>query len=347
MQNFNDVDICQMALKNEIFLGNFKRNKNWELILYIFFLLIFNSYKVIKNKIYIVNGISEKRFAIPKGFEGVYYGIVDKNILYYRNLTTYMSNIKRLKRVKVFVEACKKYHLIRRLKIPFGYYLDYQYWKYCLCQNDLEVVLSNGHYDRLTTQLAYICRNNYLQFVIKQHGILSNTKKIPIKIPASTVYAFNNSEIEKFKENVILDHCDYKIFFQPSVNFISTLKNKMRVGIIEQPLDDMEKVIDLVLKVFEQSEIFVMLHPLSKNDYSKYLRNKNIVFRTKDKEWNLDFIIARASTLVLEYAISGYKNPIFVIDENNDLTELAEEYSNIICYPTIEDFRKVLVENSK
>ena len=335
MKNLNDYDICQKALENEIFLNGFKKSKNWKLILYVLFLMIFNSYTLPGKKIYIINGKSEKRFTIPESFDGVYYGIVDKNIFIYRHLTTYMSNVKRLERIKIFINSCRQYCYIKQYNIPLGYYLDFQYWKNFICHNNFKIILSNGHYDRLTTQLAYICRENNCKFIIKQHGIISKMLKIPYKIPADIVYAFNNNEIEKFKENIICGSCEYKIFFQLSVNFVCTEKRNMRVGIIEQPLKDMENIIDLVLKIYKRAEIFVMIHPLSKNNYSKYSKNRNVVFLKGDKEWNLDCIVTKTSTLALEYVLAGYKNAIFVIDENNDFTELAEEYSNVIICETL------------
>lgn len=343
MKNYNDYDICQKALENEIFIGNYSKKKSWKIILYIFFLVVFNSYKLIDRKIYIVNGKSEKRFSIPKGYEPIYYSSINTNILDYRHLTTYMSGIKKKERLKIFFKACVFYFEVRKYKIPFGYYLDYQYWKKLLDRSKINTVLSNGHYDRLTTQIAYICKESNIRFIIKQHGILSKKIQIQNRIPADEVLAFNESEIEKFKNNIIDGECKYKQFFQTSVKFVTNAKNRSRIGIIEQPINVMDKIIDIVLEIFKNSDVLVMVHPLSKNDYSKYIKNEYVKFLNEDKEWNLDLIVATASTLVYEYVGCGFKNPIYVLDEANDFQELSEEYSNIVVCSNIATLKQNLL----
>lgn len=343
MKNYKDYDICRKALENEIILGNYNKKKSLKIVIYIFFLAIFNSYKIIDRKIYIVNGKSEKRFSIPQGYEAIYYSNVNKNILDYRHLTTYMSGIKKKERLKILLKACVCYFEVKKYKIPFGYYLDYQYWKNLFEKSKINIVLSNGHYDRLTTQIAYICKESNIRFIIKQHGILSKTIQIQNRIPADEVLSFNENEIEKFKNNIIDGECKYKQFFQTSVKFVTNAKSRSRIGIIEQPINVMDRIIDLVLEIFKNSEVLVMVHPLSKNDYSKYIKNEDVKFSNEDKEWNLDLIVATASTLVYEYVGCGFKKPIYVLDEANDFQELSKEYNNIVVCSSIAILKQYLL----
>ena len=50
MKNYKDYDICRKALENEIILGNYNKKKSLKIVIYIFFLAIFNSYKIIDRK---------------------------------------------------------------------------------------------------------------------------------------------------------------------------------------------------------------------------------------------------------------------------------------------------------
>lgn len=332
-ESVEDNDILKKALANEQYVA-MDNDKNIKLILYNIFLCLINKFHHCDlENVFVVNGKAELKYANQKGFTTLYYAIISKNIGEYRNLKTHISGIKFIRRFLIILKAFK----LSSKELPLGYSIDFLLWKEFISKNNIKEIRNSGHYDRLTTQIAFLAIQSNIKYSMHQHGLIGNDIQIPYKIPASRVIVFDENERKKFIESIILNgNCEYEIKYQPTVKFNSTAKHKTRIGVIEVPIKEMQDIINIVCAKFPQYEIFIMIHPLSSS--SKYTKN-SALFLESEKEWNLDLIFSGPSTLVYDYLREGFERPIVAYDNLNSLTNIDKVYSNLFICSTLDAFK--------
>lgn len=337
-EKLEDKDILKKALANEQYVMA-DNNKNIKLILYNIFLCIINKFSYYNyEKVFVVNGKAELKYAEQNGFTTIYYAIISKDICTYRYLKTHISGIKLAHRFFIILKAFK----LSDKELPLGYVMDFLLWKEFMSKSNIKEIRNSGHYDRLTTQIALLAFQSKVNYSMHQHGLVGDDIQIPYKIPASKVVVFDKNEKRKFKKNIILnDNCKYEINYQLSVKFSRTAKVKPRIGVIEVPIKEMQDIINMVCTKFSMYEILIMIHPLSSSN--KYT-NHGVLFLECEKEWNLDMIFSGPSTLVYDYLRAGFESPIIVYDSLKGLTDINKEYSNISIYSTLDELKMKIEE---
>ncbi len=318
-----------------------KANNGLKVFWYSLFICFFNKYrKVDFSEVFVVNGKAEIRRKGREDFLILQYALTSNNICDYHKILTHVSYIKYFSRLKLIIKACRSK---KKENIPFGYFLDYILWREFFSLYRASQIWGYGHYDRLTTQIALLSVQFGKRYYMKQHGLLSYDMKLPHKIPADRIIAFDENEIKKFKNNIILNKsCEYQIEYVSSVDFQYTEKKGKRIGIIDTPIDEMVELIRLVEKRNFDAECILMLHPLSKIKDVFFENERMKLVRGEKKELNCDVIFSGPSTLVYDYMRAGFDNPIIVYESKkyNMLSELQKTHKNAtICY-TLSEFEK-------
>lgn len=330
-----DLDNLRKIVENDKAIG--KKNNGIKILVYTLFICIINKYRKCNGKtVYVINGKAELKFSQQKDAMPIYYAVVSNKIGDYRKLLTHASYSNRKLRMKILI-----YSVVKREKdIPIGYLLDYLLWKAFFISYTAESIGGSGHYDRLTTQLAFLANKYNKKFYMKQHGMLGYNTNLPHKIPIDRVVAFDNMEIEKFKKEIVLNNdCIFTTEYISTVNFKYTQKDKKSVGIIDTPIDEMMKLIQIVLEQNYDCEYTIMLHPLSKIPLNKSEYKSMKFIKEPRKELNYDVIFSGPSTLVYDYLKAGYDKPIIVYDLDgiSGLCDVAKSYENVkLCYSLLE-----------
>lgn len=297
-----------------------------------------------RKKIHIINGRAELRLQNIEGYTNIYYGFMPKNFKEFRLKETHLTVFTRKERVGIFFKAIKKYKKSFDEKGNWLYWVDFFFWNEYLKKVQPKVVLSNGHYDRLTTALSYLCKKVGITFYIQQHGLIYENQYLAHKIFCDKFYAFDAKEEDKFRRNIILnENCCYEINYIKTVHFTNDITEMNLIGIIDQPIKEMENIIDTVMKCFPDKKILVMMHPLCDvSKYKKYSNWPNIVFDSTRKELNLELLVAGASTLVYDYLQEGFSNRIIFIDLTGGFSQYKYMSDNLVYINSVDELEAVL-----
>ncbi len=327
------------VLDNTIFIEKtISRSKKLRILLYNLFLIFLAPYiDEITPVVHVINGKAEFRTRHFMGSAELYYGLTFSSINDFVSQRKHVSYLKRIKRIGVLVNSFFSYFRLPKFKGCFSYWLDFCLWNEYLEKQKPTILISNGHYDRLTTTLSELCYICSVDFQMKQHGLLPNTYDIPHRIRCSKVYAFDSIQEKIFKNYIIANNdCIYESWYQSGLTFLESTFSNYTVGIIENRSDEIQEIyailrcISNTLKKGE--DVTVMLHPLSKADDYKDNVNGcscNITF-TRDKYLNYDLLISTPSTLAYDYLREGYKNPIILADFKHKMKDVFSDYSNVI-----------------
>lgn len=331
----SDIEMQEKIMLNEL---SFSTGKNGlKIFAYNIVLCLINRYRpILKKDIFVVNGKAHKKFANLSGYKTIFYSITEKKLCNYIHLDTHVSNVKYIERVYAFFEALKC-----KSTMPFGYRFDFVLWKYFLKSMTGEKIVYSGHYDRLSTQISLLADSFGIKYCMKQHGLIKSGVYVPCKLKVSQATVFDRNELEKFRQNVILnDDCNYLIEYKSSVPFCHTDKEYFRVGMVEQPLKQTIEILQVANKYFAPNCVTVMMHPLSNTDYIEHEINGMNISYSKEKEMNYDVILALSSTLVYDYLRNGFEKPIILFDCLNLFEEIGYEYPNVCVCKSIEQFEK-------
>ncbi|WP_276947862.1 hypothetical protein [Acetatifactor muris] len=334
-----DYENISKIVENDKAVGRAKNGT--KVCWYSLFICLFNKYhKADSSELFIVSGKAEMR---RKGHEDILtlqYALTSSSIFDYHKMLTHVSYIGYFSRIKLIIMACR---LKKNKEIPFGYFLDYILWREFFSILKADQIWGYGHYDRLTTQIALLSVQFGKKYCMRQHGLLSNNMNLPHKIPVNRIIAFDENEIEKFKNQIILNsNCEYQTEYVSSVDFQYTEKSGKRIGIIDTPIEEMIELIRLVEKYRLDAEYIVMLHPLSKIRKNFLNRERMKLVEGKKKELNFDVIFSGPSTLAYDYIRAGFNNPIIVYElkDFKVLFDLQETHENVkVCY-TLSEFEK-------
>lgn len=347
MVNEKYIEIYKKSLENNYcFEQKTSYLKKMKIILYYLVLIFANDYlPEDEQKIHIINSKTQLRLSNIGGYVNLYYGILPNKLRCLKEMNTVVSKFTKANRIQILFKAIRSYHA----KISNGnlaYWIDFNFWCNYLCNGKDTEILSNGHYDRLTTMLSYLCESEGIAFSIQQHGLIAKEQNLPVKIFCNQLYAFDDNEIAKFKKNVILNEtCIYHKRYINDVRFVSSAKDTFTIGIIEQPGNISEDVISMVLSVFPKAKIIIMLHPLSKQaQYKKFADMPNLIFSSKEKEWNLDLLVSTASTLAYDYIQNNFQAPILFVDVTNVFPDYRNSYKNLIYIESMTELKLRLKE---
>lgn len=342
--NDKDFENLKKIVENDKAVG--KQNNGVKILIYSLFICIINKYrKCDGNTVFVVNGKAELKFSKQSDATSLYYAVVSKKLGDYYKLRTHVSYISRRFRAKLLFFSIT--HKVKN--IPRGYLLDYLLWKAFFKVYDAERIGGSGHYDRLTTQLAFLASDNNKRYYMKQHGLLGHNMKLPHKFPVDMIVAYDAVEIEKFRKEITLNEdCVFVAEYNSTVEFEYTQKKEMNIGIIDTPIDEMPKLLEMILASKYDGKYTIMLHPLSRISVNDY-KCENIQFlKEKKKELNYDMIFSGPSTLVYDYVKAGYDKPIivYVMDRTSGLCDVSLCYENVkICY-SLSEFQEICMDLS-
>ncbi len=339
------IGIYNIVLQNNGYLEKkVKFLKKIKMGAYITANMILNSYdKSRPEYIHIVAGKSELRLIQYKNFEDIYYGDTQKNLkdlLYQKTLFSYFT---RKERLMIFVNAILIFFKNRSIKGPVVYWIDFLFWNEFLNVSNAKILLSNGHYDRLTTSLSYLCKSKKILFHMRQHGIILANGMIPNKIFCDKLYVFDERNKLCFKNSIIRNmDCEYIIEYKNNVRFSTFNKKGRLVGIIENPCFEMKKIINCVINYYgSDTMILIMLHPLSKERDYKEFKRKNVEFISQ-KIWNIDLLISATSTLAYDYIRNGFTKKILFVDLNGLFPEYKNTFGNLVYLNDLEGLEENL-----
>lgn len=305
------IEVYRQSCENERFLNAKKKGKSSAVLLYYIFLLMINHKEIIDSVIWIYNGVEfKKRSSI---YQNVAYGLVSHRLLDYFCLTTNLSVFSRFDRIIIFVKAIILYYTCSIKKEGLGFWVDVVFWYSFIIVSGIKEVHSNGHYDRLTTILSQVCKANNINYVVHQHGLLAKDSCIKNKIYANCVVVFDNEEKETFKERIISNKdCRYVVEYKPKIQ-LRQIRDIIKIGVIDTPIKDMQKILDIILECFPSHDVLVMKHPLSNLDEKKIDRNR-VHLLNDIKTDSTSILISGPSTLVYDLLVLGYKGTIVLYD---------------------------------
>lgn len=340
-------EIYRAALVNSSYAGDKATIlKKTKMFIYYLIIVILNShYKEYEKKVHIINGKAELRLNNYDKYADIYYGFTQKQFKDIIKQHTHIGVLTKRERWKCFFQAINIF-LKNNIDGPLIYWIDYWFWVWFMDNTGAEIILSNGHYDRLTTILSMLCKKNEKLFYMKQHGVVGQNQKVPYRISCDKALVFDENEAGKFKKNIIRNRdCEYLIQYDNKVKFINAEKKGILIGIIENPLPAMEHIIRCVTECCgTEIEIVIMLHPLSDaKKYKNFLHFDNVKFTT-EKIWNVDLLVSGVSTLAYDYLRKGFSGQILFVDEKNLLPEYRNLYSNLTYIENIEDLSEKINE---
>lgn len=329
----NYAEIQNRIMQNEKQFSTGK--KGWKLFVYNFLLCLVNRYNPIINKnIFVVNGKAELKFQNQESFETLYYSIIDYNFLNYFRLQTHVSNVKPIDRLHALCKA-----LVCNSKMPLGYRFDFFLWDNLIATFGGKMIANSGHFDRLSTQISLLSASHKVDYCMKQHGLIGYSTHVPCKLIVKQLCVFDENEQEKFRKYIVANKdCKYRIEYKSSVSFRYTEKENIMIGVIEQPIIQMQELLNVVASCFPADCITVMMHPLSNQNYALNGNNGITFSSSKEKELNYDAIFSLSSTLAYEYLKQGYDKPIIIYDCLDCFADIDKGYKNAVVCSTIDDF---------
>lgn len=363
-QYINDVYVkaCIDAYENEKALENFagmvRPHKKIKILAFYIILVIFNNYqcpKWIGNEFTIVNGKRQRQlnsFDSETNLSPIYCGDVFRSFREVINLYTNLSNFSRIKRLIIVLEATISYLQLSfsNKNISLAYWLDLCFWINWLSYIHPQKIKSYGHFDRLTTEMSILSNKFKYQFIIQQHGIVSNLPIVRKKILCHQAFVFNKVEQKKFIDTIILNsNCVYKYNYINTLNFQKYPSNgQFIIGIAEQPVSDMMEIITQIVKNFPLCTIVIMLHPRSScNRYSSFLNKDNIKVYKDRKISNINVLVTINSTLFLDYINAGYLGKIIITDSKSSFIAYKNTYQNIECVSNISCMLNIISHELK
>lgn len=345
MERKEIISAYQKAIENNnYFEKETPFRKRVKIFLYYIVIILLNDYRPYNcQRVHVINGKMELKFIKSEEYRPIYYGIFKENSLCgVRRTYTFVSNNKKIERIKLLLKAIRSYN--RAYGGNLAYWIDFCFLNNFILSSGVKILLSNGHYDRLTSASSFLCETYGIQFYIQQHGLIGWKQDIPCKIYCDKLYAYDKLEIEKFKEKVIGNkNCIYRKRNINNVIFLKSPKTGFTIGVIEQPLKEMRDIIEIILESNPTGRIIVMLHPLSRIEvYKEFTGNKNIEFLHDKREWNLDIMVSSPSTLAYEYLQNGFQMPVFFVDINCIMEDFKGRYDNLIYIDNLQLLRKEL-----
>jgi len=326
--------------------------KKWLVFLFNVFEITFRKYEADNySSVHIVGGKAELRTRNFLGTEDLYYGLTFNSFGEFHNQKSHISFIKRWDRLLVFSKAVFSYHMVKREGGCLAYWLDFCLWNEYLMTQRPETLVSNGHYDRLTTALSELCRLYSIDFQMKQHGLLTEQYIPPHKIYCNKVYAYDETQADIFRRIIVSNiECDYEMWYDSGIRFTNKEFPRYSIGIIECRSDVILEIYDILANVDKYGEtgtdVYVMLHPLNnEEDYAELVRGckANVVF-TRDKYMDYDVIVATPSTLTYDYIRAGYDKKIILADFGNRLQGTFDAYHNVLYVDTTAKLEKEMIE---
>ncbi len=309
-------------------------SKKWKMVLYDIACILFNTCQKDNRhaKIHIINGKSELRLKQYKDYEDIYYGFTQTNLKELRSQKTMFSYFTRVERIRILLAAAVSYFTGSSCKGPFVYWIDFYFWNAFLNRSQAKILLSNGHYDRLTTCLSVLCREKHILFYMKQHGFTLTDRTIPNKLHCNRLYAFDEEQAGYFKKNVIANKdCEYVLEYENNVTFSYWKKKAPVIGIIENPTCGMKDIIQCVINHYkDDTAILIMLHPLSRKRTYKAFEGIKNVYISRKKIRNADLLVCAPSALVYDYIRNGFANKIIFVDQYRKFPEYRSAYNNLI-----------------
>lgn len=348
--NYNSVIKNVIWIENEV---DFK--KKLKFLLYNILLMIFVPYNgEQKDTVHVINSRSEFRTRDFLESQDIYYGRTFSNIKELRGQYSHISGLKRRERCRIFVRCIVSYHNVKTVGGCFGYWLDFCIWDRYLGIQRPKVLISNGHYDRLTTTLSVLCELHSIQFWMKQHGLLSEKVIPPKKIHCNRVYAFDDMQAEIFRRLIVCnDDCEYINWYNPGFKFNHVKFKEYTIGVIENRSELICEIYDIITGLKKYCErdmnIYIMLHPLSnEEDYAEEVRNiaSQVTF-TREKYLDYDLLISTPSTLAYDYIREGYSCPIVLAEFGHGIAESFAGYHNVIHAENAEKLDAILKEYLK
>ena len=195
--------------------------------------------------------------------------------------------------------------------------------------------------------LSYLSQNNKVVYTVYQHGIVEDKDVVPNKIFCTELYAFNVLEGKRFKDRIIMNSdCLYHTYDRKKPSFIKNgYEEKFTIGVIEQPYEEMEDILEVILNTLVKGKIYLMLHPRSQvAKYKKYEKYENLIILENEKIFDVNALVTINSTLALEYCAWGYEKPIFISWDRYFDEEYIKVYRGIRRYESKEDLAKQICE---
>ena len=337
----------------EDFAGIIRPHKNIKILVYYLILIIVNNYKYpsrIDSEFIIINGKRQRQLNSldsKTNLSPIYCGDAFSSVRDVASLYTNLSNFSRIKRLIIVLEAIKSYF---QLSLPsktknFAYWLDLCFWINWLFYIHPKRIKSYGHFDRLATEISILSNKFKYQFIIQQHGVVSDLLIVKKKILCHEAFVFNKIEQQKCQNRIILNSdCIYKY------NYINTLhfqkypsKGRFVIGIAEQPVPCMMEVITQIIKNFSFCIIIIMLHPKSSySTYSSLLHKGKIEIYKEKKISNINVLVTINSTLFLDYINTGYQGKIIITDSKSSFIAYKNIYQNIECVSNVSSMLNMI-----
>lgn len=355
------ISIYKHAIENSLYLEKtITRKKRLKVLAYILFGVVFFSYRDDDSNssiVHVINGKSQFRTRNFKGIPELYYGLTFTNWKEIKHQNSHISYISRKERAKALFSSLLSYGNVKSYGGCYAYWLDFCLWSIYISIIKPSVIVSNGHYDRLTTTLSELCRINSVEFHMKQHGLLAaDGFYIPHKIHCEKVYAYDDIQADVFRKCIIEnDDCLYETWYKPGFEFVSNRFDKFTIGIIENKNveNQVTEIYDILKTISkygtENHDVVIMLHPLSKqSEYEKLVKNCrcNVTF-TREKYIDFNMIISTPSTLAYDYVRSGYTGPIIFAQFILRVKDGLENYKNVIHVGSPDELDHIVAEMLK
>ena len=334
---------------------NIKGKKKWCVFVYNLFMILFCPRRNESTPIvHVINGRSEFRTRNFFDSVDIYYGLTFSNLRDLKDQKCHVSYIGRSRRLFVLFQSFLLYPRLRIKRGCFSYWLDYCLWNTYITIQKPKTIISNGHYDRLTTTLSELCKLHSVEFRMKQHGLLANKYDLPHKIICDKVYAFDDIQAVIFREYIIGNQdCQYEMWYQAGFEFVNKDFKRFSIGIIENKSKEIREIYDILEAVKKYcrkyDDVYIMLHPLSDQmDYKDIMASSicSITF-TREKIFDFDMIISTPSTLAYDYLRADYKKPIIFADFKLRMRDVFSKYENVLFVDSADRLNEKLAEIMK
>ena len=345
------IRIYRLGIENDASLGNEPNIiQKLKVLTFLSVTLFFSTYKPIDAiEMGWINGHRgyEKYFRGEKLYR-VFHGTYFKNISNIRTYPSVFSFMCLRDRIKTVKEGVRMYTR-RGISVGnFALWMEFFTLYSLIKKSGVRTLSTTGICDRHTTWQSHIMHLINGKFIIKQHGLVIGGG--PNKLFCSKVYAYNNLEIEAFKDIIVANEdCIYETMEYVSVIDFSQVGEigKFKVGIIAQRNpDEIKQWIKEINALGVCPIYFLMLHPTDKKRmYKNVLRMKN-VYNTKRKRYvDMDLIITVDSTALYDYIYQGYSGKILRIDSSNRPIMTPEGYfGEVKCVEEVSGIRPVLID---